>query len=354
LPRQKQQLVKPCPKCGRNKGFVTLRKSTRPDYKKKVDYNGNKYLDYDDPIKKKLIQEPDPVEVILAEGDLSLVRSQLEIYREFGNLIPQIFKRYPQLFPSVSGYREAVTRMIDFIPKTLTPLSSPSFNSKHCLPDKRSIYGFDYRQWSEISVFSMRHSLRETAKKYGLSVNGMKRQMRAIEDFTDEIISCGPALHDFLSKSKMILSTDEELRSKFHANCDAIIKKSADECKSIIKRAALAANNLVNTPSDENMQKQAHSYQYYYIIHQNELSDNETRMIHPRRKRISCGPFTESKLPIELVQEYHNRHPRKGKNNPNVQNLQRFQTYLDAIGSFRNDYPKGLESLHGLCYLSLS
>jgi len=86
----------------------------------------------------------------------------------------------------------------------------------------------------------------------------------------------------------MKMLTDEEMRSKFRASCDILIKKSADECESIIKRAALTANNLVNISDDENMQKQAHSYQYYYIIHQNELSYYEARMMYPDRKKITC------------------------------------------------------------------
>jgi len=182
LPRQKQQLVRPCPKCGRNMGFVYLRRWSRSNYKQKIDYNGNKYLDYDDPVKKKLIQEPDPVEAILSEGNMSLVRSYVQIWKEFKDLLPQIFEKYPQLFPSESRYREDVMRMIDVIPKSLTPLSSPSFNSKHYLPDKRSIYGLDFLKWSEIYIFSKRHSLRETAKRYSRSVNGIKSQIKLIED----------------------------------------------------------------------------------------------------------------------------------------------------------------------------
>jgi hypothetical protein len=255
LPRQKQQLVKPCPKCGRNTGFVYLRKWTRPNYKKKVDYNGNKYLDYDSPVKKKLIEEPDPVEVILADGGLSFVRSKLEIYKEYRKLVPKIFERHPQLFPSENGYLEAVIRMIDLIPKTLTPLSSPSFDNKSYTPNKRSRYGLDFLEWSEIYIFSKRHSFRETAKRYGLSVNGIKRQLRAIEDFSEEIISCGLALHDFQPKAKMVMSIDEELRSQFHINCDIILKSAVSEYLSIEKRALLMANTLANTTNDENMSR---------------------------------------------------------------------------------------------------
>jgi hypothetical protein len=341
-------LVKPCPKCGRNTGFVTLRMSTRPNYKKKVDYNGNKYLDYDDPIKRKLIQEPDRVEVILAEGGLIFVRSYLEIWKEFKELLPRIFEKYNQLFPSESWYREAVTKMIDLIPKTLTPLSSPSFTSKRYVPDKRSLYGLDYHQWSEIGIFSARHSLRETAKKYGLSVNRLRSQLEVIEDFSKEIISCAPAFLDFKLKMKMIMLTDAELRSRYRANCDIIINKSVDECESIIKRAVLAADNLVNTPQDENMHRQTHSYQYYYIIHQTEQSDDKVRIMSSARRRVTCGPFTESKLPVELLLEYQNRHQNKDKIIPNDRNRHRYKIHIDKIKSFRDYYPKQVQILRNL------
>jgi hypothetical protein len=262
-------------------------------------------------------------------------------------LLPRIFEKYHQLFPSESGYREAITKMIDFIPRTLTPLSSTSFNSERYLPDKRSLYGLDYPEWSEIGIFSARHSLRETAKKYGLSVNRIKSQTRVIEDFSQEIISCAPAFLDFKLRMKMIMSTDEELRSRFSDSCDIIIKKTVYECESIIKRAALAANNLVNTPKDETL-RQVHSHQYYYIIHHNEISDNKTRMMYPARKKITCGPFTESKLPVELLLEYQNRHQNKDKNIPNDQNLHRYKIHIDKIKSFRVDYPKQVQVLRNL------
>jgi hypothetical protein len=340
-------LVKPCPKCGRNTGFVYLRKWTRPYYKKKVDYNGNKYLDYSDPVKKKINQEPDPIEVILADGYLSFVRSYLEIWKEFRDLLPRIFEKYPQLFRSESGYREAITKMIDFIPKTLTPLSSASFNSKRYLPDKRSIYGLDYAQWSEIGIFSAKHSLRETAKRYGLSVNRIRNQTEVNERLSKEVFSCAPAFLDFKLKMKMIMSADEELRSRFHTNRDIIIKELMDECESVIKRAAFAADNLFNTTEDEITHRQAHSHQYYYIIHQNEHLDNKTRIMLTR-KRITCGPFTESELPVELLLEYQNKHQSKDKSIPNDQNLRRYRIYMDKIESFRVDYPKQVQILRNL------
>jgi hypothetical protein len=121
--------------------------------------------------------------------------------------------------------------------------------------------------------------------------------------------------------------------------------KSVDECESIIKRAALAADNLVDTPQDENMHRQTHSYQYYYIIHQTEQSDDKVRIMSSAGKRVTCGPFTESKLPIELLLEYQSRHQNKDKSIPHDRNLHR---YIDKIKSFRDYYPKQVHILRNL------
>jgi len=358
LPRQKQQLVKPCPRCGRDTGFVYLRKWSRSNYKQKIDYNGNKYLDYDDPVKKKLIQEPDPVEAILSEGSMIFVRSYLQIMKEFRDLVPEIFKKYPQLFPS-SGYEElnieSVRRGIDVIPRTLTPLSSPSFDNNF-IPDKRSrYYGLDFFHWSEIGIFSARHSFRKTAKKFNLSVNGIRKQMPVIDQFAKEIINYVQDFLRFLSIVKMskIMSTDEELRSRYHAICETIIKKSEDECISIIKKAELVANDSINIDCDGNMQKQAHNYQYYYIIHQVDSLDSESRIIHHDGK-IRCGPFTESQMPIELLLEYRRRHQIKNDKTSNRLDVHSYNAKLNKIRSFCIYYPKQIERLRNICYHELS
>lgn len=147
---------------------------------------------------------------------------------------------------------------------------------------------------------------------------------------------------------KMIMLMDAELRYRYRANCDIIINKSVDECESIIKRAALAADNLVNTPQDENMHRQTHTYRYYYIIHQTEQSDDKVRTKSSARKRVTCGPFTESKLPVELLLEYQSRHQNKDKNIPNDQNLHRYEIHIDKIKAFRDYYPKQVQILRNL------
>jgi hypothetical protein len=196
--------------------------------------------------------------------------------------------------------------------------------------------------------------LRETAKRFNLSVNGVKSQIKVIEEFAEEITTYVPDFLTFLSIVKMskIMSTDEELRSRFHANCETIIKKSEDECIFIIKRAEFVANDSIKTVYDNNKQKQAHNYQYYYIIHQIDPLDNESRIMHPDGK-IRCGPVTESQMPIELLLEYHRRHQSKNDKTPNTQDVDNYNAKLNKIRSFRDYYPKQIERLRDICYREL-
>jgi hypothetical protein len=144
LSRHRQQLAKPCPLCGKELGFVYFQTWVRSHHREKRDYNtGLKYTDYEHPLKKKLLSEPDPVEVILSEGNQHFVNSYLKIWEAFGDMIPLIFEKYRQSFEK-GEYQEiditSVTRGIDMLHKTLTPFSSKP------LPDKRSIYGLDFLQ----------------------------------------------------------------------------------------------------------------------------------------------------------------------------------------------------------------
>jgi hypothetical protein len=41
-------------------------------------------------------------------------------------------------------------------------------------------------------------------------------------------------------------------------------------------------------------------------------------MVNPDRK-IRCGPFSESDMPIELLLDYHNKHRKEDNNTPNSQ-----------------------------------
>ena len=104
-----------------------------------------------------MLQEPDPVEVILSEGNQHFVNLYFKIWEAFRDIIPLMFEKYRQLFEA-GEYQEVditfVTKGIDILHKALTPFSSKPF------PDKRSIYGLDFLQWSGIAMYSKRHSFR--------------------------------------------------------------------------------------------------------------------------------------------------------------------------------------------------
>jgi hypothetical protein len=305
LPRHRQQLAKPCPQCGREQGFVYLQTWVRP-YKKKIDYNtGLKYIDYEHPLKKKLLSEPDPLEVILSEGNQQFINSYLKIWEALRDIIPLMFGKYRQSFEE-GEYQEVditfVTKGIDILYKALTPFSSKP------LPDNRSIYGLDFSQWSGIALYTKRHSYREAARKFGLSVNRMKRQLKLTDAVAEEFATYLPNLIWFISKMKRlkIMSTDMELKSQFDTSCKAIFRKLREDQLSVIERAKLESRRDQNNSDIHKNEKQGRRYRYYQIIH--------------GKKEKRCGPFKESELPLELLMQYRQKHQNKRIDNTDSQN----------------------------------
>src|SRR5687767_5540026 len=128
MPRRRQQLAKPCPKCGSDMGFVYLQTWTKSNYRKKIDYeSGEKYFDYDHPVRKKLLREPDRIEVILSEGLKCSINSYFKILMIFRDIIPSIFEKYHDLFQieELEGIDiNSVTKGIDIMLKFSAPFSS--------------------------------------------------------------------------------------------------------------------------------------------------------------------------------------------------------------------------------------
>ena len=340
MPRRRQQLTKPCPKCGSDIGFVYLQTWAKSNYKKKIDYEtGEKYLDYDDPVKKKLLVESDPIEVILSEGDRCQVNSILRIWMAFKDVVPQLCEKYRDLL--MTGELEkkvdinSITKGIDLLPKTLTPLSPRSMDASGSFYDNRSIYGMDLLQWFDIARSAQDHSYRETARKSGMSVNSMKKQLNKINATAGEIVMHCSHLSQFISRMRdlKILSSDNELRSQFEMKCKAIVKKSMEDQFTVIKRAELEARNSSDTQQE---QKKEQRYRYYQIVH--------------GKKTKRCGPFKESDMPLELLIQYRAKHGNRKVDSVNDQD---YKNNMIKINSRFLEIPKRLNYLYEL-YLYLS
>jgi hypothetical protein len=52
--------------------------------------------------------------------------------------------------------------------------------------DNRSMYGLDLLEWLNIAQYAEGHSYRETARKWGLSTNRMKKQLKEINTTAEE------------------------------------------------------------------------------------------------------------------------------------------------------------------------
>lgn len=310
---------------------------------KKYPGTNEKYPDYEKPLKKKSLQKPNPLEVLLSEGHLFYVHSYIKIWQTFKDIIPIIFEKYRHLFQAEGEQEvdiESVIRVIDILTiKCFIPFSSQP------LPDGRSIYGLDFISWINISLYANRHSYRETAKKFNMSVNVIRRNIPTVLTMAEEISTSFPKLIWFISRmSKLkLMSTDKELRSLFDTKCKDIIAKLVDSQIDIIKRArSEAKNNNTNNQSEEN-QLQGQQYHYYYIVHQIDPYDRDARRIHPNGK-IKCGPFKESELSPELLLEYRKKHGIKKNENNGLSKKED----LNKIISFCYDCPEQLRSLDDL------
>jgi len=310
LPRRRQQLAKPCPKCGRNVGFVYLQTWTKSNYKKKIDYeSGEMYLDYDDPVRKKLPQEPDRMEIILFEGHKRSVDSYFKIWIAFREIILPMFRKYHDLFQA-GGWEEieinSVTKGIDILLKFPSPFSSRPVDRSESFFDNRSIYGYDLLQWIDIARIAKKHSYRETARRWGLSTNRMKKQLEEINTTAEEIAIHVSNLMRFIIKMKelKILSFDVELRAQFMTKCKSIIEKFIDEQYEVVRRATLEARSYSGSSDIQQAPKQEQGYQYYQIIHD--------------KKAKRCGPFKESDLPLELLIQYRKKHKNVKANRTTV------------------------------------
>jgi hypothetical protein len=337
LPRRRQQLAKPCPKCGSNIGFVYLQTWAKPNYKKKIDYeSGGKYLDYDNPVRKKLLQEPDRIEIILSEGYKRSVKSYFKVWRAFREIISPAFEKYHDLFQAGEQQEfdiNSVIRGIDVLFKFPSPFSSRSMGGSGSFFDNRSVFGLDLIQWFDIARYARVHSYRETARKSGLSTNRMKKQLEEINMIAEEIAFHVPNLMRFIKKMKelKIFSFDVQLRSQWMAKCKSILDEFVEEQCEVVERATLEARSYSRSNDIQQEQKQEQRYRYYQIIH----GKNTKR----------CGPFREEELPLELLIQYREKHKNMKTNGTNDQD------YRDSwvkINSHLSDIQKRLDTLQKL------
>jgi hypothetical protein len=324
-------------------GFVYLQTWTKSNYKKKIDYeSGEKYLDYNDPVRKKLLQEPDRIEIILSEGYKCSVNSYFKIWMALREIISPMFEKYHDLFQAGESEEidiNSVIKGIDLLFKFPTPFSSRSVRGSESFFDNRSIYGLDLLQWFDIARYSRVHSYRETSRKWGLSTNRMKKQLEKINPIAEEIVTHVFNLMRFIKKMKdlMILSFDVELRSQFMTKCKFIIEKFIHEQCDVVGRATLEARSNSKSNNAQEEQKQEHRYEYYQIIHD--------------KKAKRCGPFKVSELPLELLIQYREKHRNQRIDNANDQN---YRDNWTKIQSHISDISKRRDVLLMLCAYLIS
>jgi hypothetical protein len=207
LPRPQQRLIRPCPACGKDMGFVTLRKWERPNYKKRLDYEtGQKYTDFESPIMKKTLpyeKGPIPEEVKSAMYDAILsVNKEILFWTTFTHILKEknFFETYPDIIGNAVYYGRGIQVATDLI---------RSLN----LHDKRSKLHFV--DLLNISLLIRNHSYHEVAKKFGVSIKFIKIKESLVLQQAEAICKYMPGYIEFRKRINQILETDRELREKF-------------------------------------------------------------------------------------------------------------------------------------------
>jgi hypothetical protein len=324
-------------------GFVYLQTWAKSNYKKKIDYeSGEKYIDYDHPVRKKLLRQPDRIDIILSEGLRSFINSYFKILMAFRDMIPSIFEKHHDLFQTEELEKidiNSVTKGINVLFKFLTPFSSRSMDESRSFFDNRSMYGLDLLEWLNIAQYAEGHSYRETARKWGLSTNRMKKQLKEINTTAEENAIHFYNLMRFILKMKelRILSLDVELGSQFATRCKSIIEKFINEQFDVVRRATLEERSYSRSNNVQQEHEQEHKYEYYQIIHD--------------KKAKRCGPFKESELPIELLIQYREKHKNQRINNANDKN---YRDNWTKIQSHISDIPERQNILLMLCAYFIS
>ena len=296
MPRLQQTLIRPCPACGENVGFVTLRKWSRPNYKEKLDYETNqRYTDFDSPIMKKTLPYENgmvPDEVSSAMYDAKLATSkEIAFWKTVKFILKE--KEFTNNYPGITENAVFYGQGMGVAANLLRSLK---------LSDKRTKLHFG--DLLNISLLIRSHSYREVAKKFGVSIKFIKNNESQVLQQAEDICRYMPGHIEFKQKIIQILANDEGLREKFSKHLEGAIHTLVEN---------ETVRGKVDKIRDEFKDSKRFENEYYYIIHPKNSGVRSTDGHLGRR--ITCGPFTEKQLPADLLLDYWERKKIKHKNN---------------------------------------
>jgi hypothetical protein len=303
LPRPQERLISPCPACGKNMGFVTLRRWSRPDYKERLDYETHqKYKDFDSPVMKKTLPYENgtvPDEVSSAMYDAKLATSKEIVFLKTVKYIlkdEEFINNYPEITENAVFYGLGMRASTDL-------MRSLKFS------DKRTKLQFG--DLLNISMLIMSRSYREVAKKFGVSIKFIKNNESQVVQQAEVICRYMPGYIEFRKKIFQILATDEGIREKFSKYLEGVIHTLVEN-----NIQETSVRGKVNKIRDEINDPKRLENEYYYIIH----PKRSDKGVHLSR-RIICGPFTEKNLPVDLLLDYWKK--KKTKNKVDNEHLKR-------------------------------
>jgi hypothetical protein len=279
-------------------GFVTLRRWSRPDYKKRMDYETyQKYTDFDSPVMKKTLPYENgmvPEEVRSAMYDTVLsVNKEIVFWETVKHILDEkeFINGYPEIIENAVFYGLGLRISADLM-RSLKP------------NDKRSKLHFG--DLLNISMLIKSHSYREVAKNFGVSIKFIKNNESQILQKAEAICRYMPGYIEFKKKIYQILETDRKLREKFVEHAESVLH---DLVENVVEERT--AREKVNKIRGEINESKRLENEYYYVIHP---KSSGFRTINMHGRRITCGPFSEKNLPPDLLLDYWEKRKANHKN----------------------------------------
>lgn len=172
MPRRQEHLVEPCPKCGKDIGFVYPSRWSRPDSKT---YQGRPYKEK---VKKRYPYENRPIP---RENEFSkAIEKPIVLLESVRYFLPKLLNRHSELKQNLEYY----TRGMQVQAKQISPLT-----------DNRTIH--HWQDWFNIIMLADEGGYRRASRKYGVSVIHIKNKKEEVKRFAKEVGEYGLGCLDF-------------------------------------------------------------------------------------------------------------------------------------------------------------
>lgn len=265
-PKSENDLSEPCPRCGRRKGSIYLRRWNRKRKTIRVerDFRGNEIRI---PVKSKRMNLTNTaLSSNRVTDELSRIENDLEI---LGKLLPKIYERYPSIMSLEPFLMGGIEALRTHIKPAVDDRWKLSWSQWRGLIQDADEYGYH----AAVSRFK-----NSDGKK--ISIQAIKNKREKIIDYQKNFICSIPFLGEICNFLWNLIYNDSDLRSYAIKSDEEIEQK------------------LLHKRQHGELEVNSFDYEYYYIIHYDskKYKDQKADFLKGYRKskpdgKIRCGPF---------------------------------------------------------------